>query len=111
MVSAEDTSKIEPNEQVTESPNNDSSSSTSGATTSAEIDYDMLLYFPAAEYPETAAHIAAAIEKGESPVCTIDRNGADENRDESLAGIPTQDGYDRTNGQWQCVKREGLEQI
>ncbi|KAB8139243.1 hypothetical protein F9U64_01060 [Gracilibacillus oryzae] len=57
--------------------------------------YDVTLHFPVSEYPETAAHIEEAIANGESAICTIDRNGADENRNDSLAGIPTRDGYDR----------------
>lgn len=57
--------------------------------------YDVTLNFPAEKYPETAAHIASAIEEGESATCTIDRNGADVNRDESLSGIETKDGFDR----------------
>lgn len=57
--------------------------------------YDVVLEFPADQYPQTAAHIKSAIENGETPICTIDRDGADENRNESLAGIPTKDGYDR----------------
>ncbi|MBN2980094.1 excalibur calcium-binding domain-containing protein [Cohnella algarum] len=63
--------------------------------TQGEITYDVTITFPADRYPETAAHIKAAIAKGESAVCTIDRDGADENREESLKGIPTKDGYDR----------------
>ncbi|MFP5281793.1 NucA/NucB deoxyribonuclease domain-containing protein, partial [Bacillus safensis] len=47
------------------------------------------------KYPETARHIKNAIEKGASAVCTIDREGADENREESLKNIPTKRGYDR----------------
>lgn len=57
--------------------------------------YDITLEFPADRYPYTASHIQAAIAAGESAVCTIDRNGADQNREESLAGIPTKVGYDR----------------
>lgn len=57
--------------------------------------YDAVLQFPANKYPQTAAHIASAILAGESAICTIDRAGADANRDDSLAGIPTKDGYDR----------------
>jgi hypothetical protein len=53
------------------------------------------LIFPADRYPETAAHIQSAIASGESATCTIDREGADDNRNESLVGIPTKDGYDR----------------
>jgi len=58
-------------------------------------DYDYELRFPADRYPETGAHIAAAVERGRSQVCTIDREGADRNRDLSLRGIPTRPGYDR----------------
>lgn len=60
--------------------------------TSKEI---VTLVFPADKYPETAAHIAAAIESGHTSVCTIDRDGADKNRSQSLNGIPTKTGYDR----------------
>lgn len=58
-------------------------------------EYDVVLEFPAHEYPQTAAHIASAILAGESAVCTIDRDGADQRREQSLAGIPTKEGYDR----------------
>lgn len=51
--------------------------------------------FPVEDYKATAAHITAAIKKGHSAVCTIDRKGADKNREESLKGIPTKAGYDR----------------
>lgn len=53
------------------------------------------LEFPADRYPETARHIQEAIENGESPICTIDRNEAEANRKESLKGVPTKKGYDR----------------
>lgn len=59
------------------------------------VAYDLVLNFPVDRYPQTAAHIKSAITRGESSICTIDRGGADENREESLAGIPTKDGYDR----------------
>jgi hypothetical protein len=55
----------------------------------------LTLNFPADRYPDTAAHIQSAIASGETATCTIDREGADDNRDESLAGIPTKEGYDR----------------
>lgn len=61
----------------------------------SEGEHDVVLHFPAERYTETAAHIIAAIEKGESAVCTIDRDGADQNRDESLKVIPTKKGHDR----------------
>lgn len=65
------------------------------ATKTDTTGYDATLTFPVDRYPQTAAHIKSAIKAGESAICTIDRDGADENRDESLAGIPTKDGYDR----------------
>lgn len=60
------------------------------ATTAA-----VTLHFPSDRYPETAAHIKEAIKSGEATVCTIEREEADENRRESLRGIPTKKGYDR----------------
>ncbi|MBS2968594.1 sporulation protein [Metabacillus sp. KIGAM252] len=57
--------------------------------------YDEVLYFPLDRYPLTGDHIIDAIAAGHSDVCTIDRDGADQNRTESLKGIPTKSGYDR----------------
>ncbi|KAA6452010.1 NucA/NucB deoxyribonuclease domain-containing protein [Bacillus swezeyi] len=57
--------------------------------------YDDVLYFPKSRYPETGAHISDAIKAGHSDVCTIEREGADKRRQESLKGIPTKPGYDR----------------
>nr|WP_277600989.1 NucA/NucB deoxyribonuclease domain-containing protein [Paenibacillus whitsoniae] len=53
------------------------------------------LVFPKDRYPETGEHIKSAIERGESAECTIDREGAEHNRDLSLKGVPTKKGYDR----------------
>lgn len=53
------------------------------------------LEFPTERYPETAKHIQDAIANGESATCTINRDQAEENRKESLKGIPTKKGYDR----------------
>lgn len=53
------------------------------------------LHFPADRYPETAKHIKEAIAAGESSSCTLDRDGAEENRKQSLKGVPTKTGYDR----------------
>ncbi|SPY16077.1 nuclease [Paenibacillus polymyxa] len=53
------------------------------------------LEFPSERYPETAQHIKEAIAAGKSSVCTIDREGADSNRDASLRGVPTKKGKDR----------------
>jgi hypothetical protein len=60
-----------------------------------ESGYEVTITFPSDKYPETAAHIRAAIAKGKSTICTIDRGGADSNRSKSLAGVPTKAGYDR----------------
>jgi hypothetical protein len=66
------------------------------------------IIFPADRYPETAKHIQDAIKSGESPICTIDRDGAEENRDQSLKGVPTKKGYDRD--EWpMAMCREGGE--
>ncbi|RNB87993.1 sporulation protein [Brevibacillus nitrificans] len=62
-------------------------------TSSTEADY--VLEFPSSKYPQTAEHIRSAIAKGHSAVCTIDRKGADENREQSLKGVPTKPRYDR----------------
>lgn len=57
--------------------------------------YDKVIQFPSKKYPETAKHIKDAIDKGKSKVCTIDRNGAETNREQSLKNVPTKKGYDR----------------
>jgi len=67
---------------------------------------DYTLQFPMDRYPKTGAHIKEAIAAGKSAVCTIDRSGADENRKESLKGVPTRKGYDRD--EWpMAMCREG----
>jgi hypothetical protein len=61
-----------------------------------DAEYDVKLEFPSDKYPETALHIYDAIALGgASAVCTIDRDGADDNREQSLAGIDAREGYDR----------------
>ncbi len=47
------------------------------------------------EYPRSTWHIRRAIRRGEPSVLHIDREVADQHRDDSLAGIPTRDGMDR----------------
>ena len=74
--------------------NNTTNEDKSNTITEPE-DYDYVLIFPSEQYPETALHIYGAVEQGYSDVCTIDREGAEENRKASLKGIPTMDGYDR----------------
>ncbi|WP_025844252.1 NucA/NucB deoxyribonuclease domain-containing protein [Paenibacillus ehimensis] len=56
---------------------------------------EVILNFPSDRFPETAAHIKAAIEHGKSSICTIDRKGAEANRKESLKGVPTKPNLDR----------------
>lgn len=50
-----------------------------------------------AKYPQSAEHIQNCIRMGYPAVLTLNRDGADENRKQSLAGIPTRsdDGFDR----------------
>lgn len=56
---------------------------------------DYTITFPSDRYPETAQHIKEAVAAGHSDTCTIDRDGADNNRDLSLRGVDTKKGYDR----------------
>ena len=70
-------------------------SNTTSTKPVSEESYNVVINFPSEKYPETADHIEDAITDGNSKICTIDRNGADENRDESLKNIPTKVGYDR----------------
>lgn len=58
-------------------------------------DVDIVIEFPSNRYPKTAAHIKRAVEEGKSNICTINRDGAEDNRKESLKGVPTKTGYDR----------------
>ena len=53
------------------------------------------VYIDPDKYPEQAQHIADAQESGQPSVLTVDRQGAKENRKESLAGVPTSPGKDR----------------
>lgn len=53
------------------------------------------IVFPADRYPETAKHIQDAIKSGHPATCTIDRDGAEDNRKASLRGVETKKGYDR----------------
>ncbi|NIK72317.1 NucA/NucB deoxyribonuclease domain-containing protein [Paenibacillus sp. BK720] len=65
------------------------------------------LEFPADRYPETAEHIREAMASGESKVCTIDRENAEENRKESLKDIPAKKGYDRDEWPMAMCKEGG----
>lgn len=96
------TATLEPTPNVTSSP-----TPTPAAIKSANS-YDYTLEFPVDRYPETAAHIKNALASGETAICTIDREGADENRSESLKGIPTKDGYDRDEFPMAMCEEGGL---
>ncbi|WP_413373339.1 hypothetical protein [Paenibacillus taichungensis] len=72
--------------------NNQANEKDATPATSNEV---VQLQFPADRYPETAKHIQEAIDNGHAATCTIDRDGADENRKLSLRGIDTKKGYDR----------------
>ncbi len=50
---------------------------------------DKVNYFPTDKYSETAEHIEHTINKGKSAICTINPDGAEENRSQSLKGLPT----------------------
>lgn len=73
-------------------PRVQTSAPVSATTVSGET---VRLEFPSDRYPETAQHIKEAIAAGKSPVCTIDREGAEHNRGLSLKGVPTKKGKDR----------------
>jgi hypothetical protein len=60
----------------------------------------------ARHYPYTADHIIDAIAAGEARILHLDRTGADANREQSLHGIPTREGYDRDEYP-PAVSREG----
>ncbi|MFS0655363.1 sporulation protein [Bacillus sp. 179-C3.3 HS] len=72
-----------------------------------DASYDKTIHFPSDRYPETARHIEEAIDEGHSSICTIDRKNSDDQRDESLRGIPTKDGYDRDEWPMAMCKEGG----
>ncbi|CAM4280475.1 uncharacterized protein YceK [Paenibacillus endophyticus] len=80
---------------------------TASDTSVSSADYDETIQLPTDRYPETMAHIAAAIKGGASAVCTIDREGAEANRDASLQGIPTKKGFDRDEWPMAMCKEGG----
>ncbi|MBP1307354.1 hypothetical protein JOD82_000369 [Paenibacillus sp. 1182] len=63
------------------------------------------LEFPSSRYPETGAHIRDAIVAGHSAVCTIDRDGTEENRKSRSRAIQLKKDMTAMNGQWQCVQK------
>jgi len=90
------------------SPSSKTSNEANSTAVQTEPDeYDYVLVFPSDSYPETALHIYNAIENGHSDVCTIDRDGADSNRKQSLKGIDTKEGYDRDEWPMAMCKEGG----
>ncbi len=53
------------------------------------------LTIPADRYPAAAQHASDAIKAGHSAICTVDRKGAKDRREQSLANTPVKHGYDR----------------
>lgn len=92
---------------ATTTPTIDNQTSQTESVVTEPEDYDYVLIFPSDKYPETALHIYGAIEQGYSDVCTIDRDGADDNRKESLKGIPTMEGFDRDEWPMAMCKEGG----
>lgn len=58
-------------------------------------DRSVIVSLDESRYPYTTDHTEDAIRAGEAALLHIDRFGADQNREESLRGIPTRSGYDR----------------
>ncbi|MEC1626901.1 DNA-entry nuclease [Bacillus mojavensis] len=75
--------------------------------TSQTEEYDETIAFPSERYPETANHIKDAISEGHSDVCTVDRDGAEEHREQSLKDVPTKTGYDRDEWPMAMCKEGG----
>ncbi|MFK0524727.1 hypothetical protein ACINKY_21235 [Paenibacillus illinoisensis] len=73
----------------------DQEETTEVTTPQQEQEATVQITFPADRYPETAQHIQNAIESGHPATCTIDRDGAENNRKLSLRGVETKKGYDR----------------
>ncbi|MCY8839003.1 NucA/NucB deoxyribonuclease domain-containing protein [Bacillus atrophaeus] len=74
---------------------------------SEDKEYDETISFPSDRYPETAKHIQDAINEGESDVCTIDRDGAEARREQSLKDVAVKTGYDRDEWPMAMCKEGG----
>lgn len=74
---------------------------------SGETDYAVVIV-DSLTYPETAEHINTAIRCGAPSSLTLDRRGADENRIESLRGVPIREGYDRDEYPMACFEEGGV---
>ncbi len=73
---------------------------------SGETNY-AVVFIDSAKYPETAEHIETAIRCGAPASLTLDRPGANNNRLESLQGIPVRQGYDRDEYPMACFSEGG----
>ena len=50
---------------------------------------DKVIYFPTDKHSKTTAHIEHTINKGKAAICTINSDGAEENRSQSVKRLPT----------------------
>ena len=73
---------------------------------SGEASYAVVIV-DSSHYPETAEHINTAIRSGAPASLTLDRQGANNNRNESLHGIPIREGYDRDEYPMACFEEGG----
>lgn len=80
--------------QQIDAPGGSGSSGSGGGRSGS--DYRVVI-IDSAKYPQSAEHIQNCIRMGYPAVLTLNRDGADENRRQSLAGIATRadDGFDR----------------
>lgn len=73
----------------------DEGGSTNGVNVfSGDSNYTVVI-IDSQKYPESAEHIKAAVREGHPAMLTLNRSGADENRRQSLAGIPEKSYADR----------------
>lgn len=80
--------------QKIESPNGNSNLVSVSGASGVNGDY-FVVFIDSSKYPQSAEHIRACIQMGYSDVLTLNREGADDNRKLSLAGIETMVGMDR----------------
>ena len=74
---------------------NDGGGSTNGVNVfSGDSNYTVVI-IDSQKYPESAEHIKAAVKEGHPAMLTLNRSVADENRRQSLAGIPEKSYADR----------------
>jgi Deoxyribonuclease NucA/NucB len=71
------------------------STSTATVTEIPPFSSPVMIVWSLARWPNVVDHARDAIALGESATCTLDREGAEANREDSLAGVPTAEGMDR----------------